>query len=70
MKEQFITVVGAPAAAGACGLPVKIGKKYLIYAFKTEEGQLDSDLCASRELELAADDLTVIGNGKELKTKE
>jgi len=67
-KEQYVTVVGAPSAAGACGLPVKLGEKYLIYAFKTE-GQLETSFCVSRTLENATEDLTIIGRGKELKSK-
>ena len=70
VKEQFVTVVGAPGAAGACGLPVEIGKKYLIYAFKMDEDQLETSFCASRWLERAEEDLAVIGKGKELKLKE
>ena len=67
-KEQYVTVVGAPSAAGACGLPVELGKKYLIYAFKSE-GQLETSFCVSRSLENATEDLTIIGRGKELKPK-
>lgn len=70
VKEEFITVVGAPATAGACGLPVKMGEKYLIYAFKMDEDQLSTDFCASRRLELAKDDLAFLGKGKVLKPKE
>ena len=67
-KEQYVTVVGAPSAAGTCGLPVELGKKYLIYAFKSE-GQLETSFCVSRSLENATEDLTIIGRGKELKPK-
>lgn len=70
VKEELITVVGAPTTAGACGLPVKMGEKYLIYAFKMDEDQFQSDFCASRRLELAADDLAFLGKGKVLKSKE
>jgi hypothetical protein len=70
VKEQFVTVVGAPAAAGACGLPVEIGKKYLIYAFKMEEGQLETSFCDSRWIDRATEDLAFLGKGKELKPKE
>lgn len=69
VKETFITVVGAPATAGACGLPVKVGEKYLIYAFKSDEGQLETSFCASRWLELAKEDFKVLGKGKKLKLK-
>ena len=68
-KEQFVTVVGAPAAAGECGLPVEVGKKYLIYAFKSDT-QLESDFCVSRSLINATEDLNIIGRGKKLKTKK
>jgi hypothetical protein len=70
VKEQFVTVVGAPAAAGACGLPVKVGTKYLIYAFKMDEEQLETSFCDSRWLERATEDLAVLGKGKWLKTKK
>lgn len=69
VKEQFITVVGAPASAGACGLPVKMGEKYLIYAFKNGD-EFETSFCDSRWLELATEDLAVLGKGKELKLKE
>lgn len=70
VKEEFITVVGAPATAGACGLPVEMGEKYLIYAFKLDKDRLQTDFCASRRLELAKDDLAFLGKGKELKPKD
>lgn len=69
IKEQFITVVGVSETAGACGLPVEVGEKYLIYAFKFDEGQLITSFCSSRSLENAKDDLSVIGDGKKLKLK-
>ena len=67
-QQQYITIVGAPGAAGRCGLPVEIGEKYLIYAEETE-GQLLTSFCSSIELERAAADLAVIGEGKKLKSK-
>lgn len=70
VREQFVTVVGAPASAGTCGLPVEVGKKYLIYAFKIDEDQLETSFCVSRRLDLAEEDLVVIGKGKELKLKD
>lgn len=70
VKEEFITVVGAPATAGACGLPVEMGEKYLIYAFKMDEDRLETSFCDSRRLELAKDDLAFLGKGKVLKSKE
>ncbi|MBC7900040.1 MAG: hypothetical protein H7070_08295 [Saprospiraceae bacterium] len=69
VKEQFITVVGAPASAGACGLPVKMRENYLIYAFKSGD-VFETSFCDSRWLELATEDLAVLGKGKELKLKE
>jgi hypothetical protein len=69
VKEQFLIVVGDPSSAGACGLPVEIGRKYLIYAFKTGDGELETSFCASRRLDRAAEDLAVIGKGKEFILK-
>ncbi len=67
VKEEFVTVVGAPASVGACGLPVEIGKKYLIYAFELDKDQLETSFCSSRRLDGAEDDLAIIGKGKNLK---
>jgi hypothetical protein len=70
VKEQFVTVVGAPAAAGACGLPVRLNEKYLIYAFDMGDNQLETSFCDSRWLDQATEDLAFLGKGKEVKPKE
>lgn len=69
VKERFVIVIGAPAAAGACGLRVEVGKKYLIYAFDMGDGEFETSFCASRAMEQATDDLAVIGKGKSLKLR-
>lgn len=68
VKTDYVTVLGYPASAGACGLPVKVGDKYLIYAFKAGD-DLISSFCASRSLENATEDIARIGPGKKYKTK-
>lgn len=68
VKEQFVTVIGYSGAAGACGLPVELNEKYLIYAFKYED-QLETSFCVSRNLERATEDLSIIGEGKKFKLK-
>jgi hypothetical protein len=69
VKTQLVRVVGYPATAGSCGLPVEVGQKYLIYAFNTGDNQLSSDFCVSRPLDHAAEDFSVIGKGKALIDK-
>lgn len=67
-QQQYITIGGAPRTAGRCGLPVEVSEKYLIYADEID-GQLETSFCTSIELERAAEDLAVIGEGKKLKLK-
>lgn len=68
-KQENITIVTTPLACCACALRATVGLKYLIYAFETEEGQLETSLCASIAHDRAADELKVIGKGKKLKPK-
>ena len=64
--DPHITVVSAPGICCTCGLKVVSGAKYLIYAFKMENGQLETDLCVSRpvESEVYQEELRVLGKGK------
>jgi len=41
----------------------------LIYAYETEEGQLETSLCDSMPLERAAEELTTLGKSKKPKQK-
>ena len=68
-KEPNITIVSARGICCTCGLPVSAGTKYLIYAYETEEGQLETSLCSSMPLERATEELTALGKGKKPKTK-
>lgn len=66
-KETSITVV---TTDDYCyGIHTSEGEKFLIYAYKTKEGQLETNLCVSMPLESATDDLKIIGKGKEPKLK-
>ena len=71
IKEPFITVVSAPGICCQCGLPVQVGHKYLIYAFKTDKGQIETSLCASApmESERSQEELRVLGTAKLLKAR-
>jgi len=64
-------VVSAPGICCTCGLAVSVGLKYLIYAFKTENDQIETSLCMSAPLdaERSQHELRVLGNGKILKTR-
>jgi len=66
VKSDQVTVLGYPASAGACGLPVKVGDRYLIYAFKAGD-DLISSFCESRTLDNAAEDIARLGSGKKYK---
>lgn len=68
IKEPFITVVSAPGVCCTCGLRVRVGQKFLIYAFKTDDDQLETSLCDSGPLEHSQDELRVLGKSKLLKT--
>lgn len=69
IKEQFVTVASAPGICCTCGLPVKIGEKFLIYAYENN-GQLETSLCTSLGLEYAKEELKIIRKGKKLKLKK
>jgi hypothetical protein len=68
-KDLEITVVSARGICCTCGLPVTVGTKYLIYAYETEEGQIETSLCSSMPLERATEELTELGKGKKPKAK-
>jgi hypothetical protein len=68
-KQENITVVTTPLACCTCALGATVGVKYLIYAFETEEGELETSLCTSIAYERAVDELKVLGKGKKLKPK-
>ena len=69
IKDQYVTVVSAPDVCCTCGLAVHVGLKYLIYAFKTEGGQIETSLCMSARLDAqrSQDELRVLGKGKLLR---
>jgi hypothetical protein len=68
-KQETITVVTTPLACCTCALGATVGRKYLIFAFETEEGQLETSLCTSTGYDNATDELKVLGKGKKLKSK-
>ncbi|MEW6130232.1 MAG: hypothetical protein AB1757_24570 [Acidobacteriota bacterium] len=69
IREPYISIVTEPAVCCTCGLKVEAGKRYLIYAFALENGQLETSLCASAAVdsERSVDELKVLGKGKHLK---
>ena len=69
IKEPFITVVSAPDICCVCGLPVHVGAKYLIYAFDTANGQIETGTCMSATLdaERSQDELKILGKAKLFK---
>ena len=71
IKEPYITVVSAPGICCTCGLAVSVGLKFLVYAFKTENDQIETSLCMSAPLdaERSQDELRVLGKGKTLKAR-
>jgi hypothetical protein len=69
VKTQLVRVVGYPATAGSCGLPVEVGQKYVIYAFNSGDKHIASYFCVSRQLDHAAEDFSVIGQGNALIDK-
>ena len=70
IKEPYITVISAPGICCTCGLAVKVGAKYLIYAFDFENGQIETSLCTSAALESerSTEELKVLGKSKVLKS--
>lgn len=57
------TVVTRSSSA-ACGRNFTVGKRYLIYAYRTEDGELGDTMCSRTRLISAADeDLAVLGPG-------
>jgi hypothetical protein len=69
IKESYVTLVSAPPVCCTCGLAVQIGLKFLVYGFKLDDGQLETNLCTSEPLdsETATDELRVLGRAKILK---
>lgn len=53
------------SSSAACGRSLVVGKVYLVYASKQEDGQLTDNLCSRTRLASAADeDLALLGPGK------
>ncbi len=52
------------ASSAACGRNLVVGKVYLVYASKTDDGQLTDNMCSRTRLASTADeDLAVLGPG-------
>lgn len=62
-----VIVISSLPGGGSCGLPVEVGGKFLIYASRSK--QLETSICSSRRIGVAADELKKLGKGKVLKTK-
>lgn len=58
--------ITTPDHPGACGVLFEIGKSYLVFASRSDEGNLTTGLCLNnRELEKAAEELEILGKGKQ-----
>lgn len=54
----------SPASSAACGRSLTVGKVYVIYASKQDDGQLTDTICSRTRLASTADeDLAVLGPG-------
>ncbi|HKQ92787.1 MAG TPA: hypothetical protein VJZ77_19160 [Blastocatellia bacterium] len=68
--EQRVTVLSAPPVCCTCGLKVNVGDKVLVYAYKTDNGDLETSLCSSIRIgnESADKQLKELGESKSLKS--
>ena len=67
--EQQVTVLSAPPVCCTCGLKVNKGDKVLVYAYETDNGELETSLCSSIRTgsEIADKELKELGKAKTLK---
>jgi len=66
--ERQVTVSSAPPVCCTCGLKVNKGDKVLVYAYKTDNGELETSLCSSIRIgnEFADKELKELGKAKTL----
>lgn len=66
-EEINITTDRSP---GSCGYPFEVGKSYLVFAHRSEEGNLTTGLCLrNRELQKVAEELKILDGIKISQTK-
>ena len=58
----YVTVVTTMPGGGSCGLHVKEGTSYLIFAYGAE--RLETSICSARAVEHAAEELRQLGKGR------
>lgn len=63
--EQIVFDSGSDAS---CGIDFKEGERYLVYAYQERNGDAYTGLCSTKELAAAADDLRLLGPGKQPTT--
>jgi hypothetical protein len=66
--EQQVTVSSAPPVCCTCGLKVNKGDNVLVYAYRTDNGELETSLCSSIRIsnEFADKELKELGKAKTL----
>lgn len=58
------TALVTRSSSAACGRNLVVGKRYLVYAYRTEDGELADTMCSRTRLISAADeDLAALGPG-------
>ena len=63
--EGHTTVIATGKGGGDCGYPFRVGRKYLIYAYQANDGQLSTNVCLRTALlSDAKKDVAVLGKPK------
>ena len=56
-----VALRGGPGGGAGCGYPFQMGESYLVYAYRTPDGQLSTSICArTRPVAEATEDLTYL----------
>lgn len=59
-----LAAIVTPASSAACGRSFVLGRRYLIYAHRTAEGDLSDSMCSrTRQISAADEDLAALGAG-------
>ena len=62
--------IATDRSPGSCGYPFEVGKSYLVFAHRSDEGNLTTGLCLrNRELQKAAEELKILDEIKFSRTK-
>ncbi|RXT06563.1 hypothetical protein [Ammoniphilus sp. CFH 90114] len=64
-NEQNNVEVMTVSGSESCGYSFDLGKEYLVYAFKNDRGELQTNICTrTTPLSAAQDDLQALGEGR------